>query len=386
MQELYLLFSDYGWQLFSCQTQALLMVGHNIKKKYDKGLLILTLGLFVLGIVAVADSSAPLALHYFSDSFYFVKQQIVWTIVGLIAFFAAIVIPVRFWKKIAVPFFVFNIILLILVLIPGFSLQIYGARRWLSFGPVTVQPSEVLKISLIFLFAKLADDKKSIYYFLSALFISCLLVMLQPDLGTTIVIAVIGFAQMFIAGFGLLWLFGILAGGGLLGTMAILISSYRRQRFLTFLNASIDPLGSSYHIRQVLLALGSGGIFGVGLGQSRQKFSFLPEVATDSVFAIIGEELGFVGAVGIIILFGVFIFKALRIVQNASDTFSKVIATGITAWIGGQVVLNISAMTALVPLTGIPLPFFSYGGSHLTMLALAIGILINISKNETRRA
>ncbi|MEK7497671.1 MAG: putative lipid II flippase FtsW [Patescibacteria group bacterium] len=349
-------------------------------------MLILTLGLFVLGIVAVADSSAPLALHYFSDSFYFVKQQIVWTIVGLIAFFAAIVIPVRFWKKIAVPFFVFNIILLILVLIPGFSLQIYGARRWLSFGPVTVQPSEVLKISLIFLFAKLADDKKSIYYFLSALFISCLLVMLQPDLGTTIVIAVIGFAQMFIAGFGLLWLFGILAGGGLLGTMAILISSYRRQRFLTFLNASIDPLGSSYHIRQVLLALGSGGIFGVGLGQSRQKFSFLPEVATDSVFAIIGEELGFVGAVGIIILFGVFIFKALRIVQNASDTFSKVIATGITAWIGGQVVLNISAMTALVPLTGIPLPFFSYGGSHLTMLALAIGILINISKNETRRA
>lgn len=361
------------------------MAGNNIKKKYDKGLLVLTLILFVLGIVAVADSSAPLALHYFSDSFYFVKQQIIWTLIGLVAFFAAILVPVKFWEKISIPLFIFNVFLLILVLVPGFSSKIYGAKRWLSFGPATIQPSEILKISLILLLAKFANDKKPIYYFLAALGISCFLVMLEPDLGTTIIIAVIGLVQMFIAGFGLLWLTGILAGGGLLGTIAILVSSYRRQRFLTFLNASFDPLGTSYHIRQVLLALGSGGIFGVGLGQSRQKFSFLPEVATDSVFAIIGEELGFIGAVAVIILFGVFIFKSLRIVKNANDMFSKVAAAGITAWVGGQVVLNISAMTALVPLTGIPLPFFSYGGSHLTTLALAIGILINISKNEARR-
>jgi len=360
------------------------MASHNIKKKYDKGLLILTLVLFVLGIVAVADSSAPLALRYFSDSFYFVKQQIIWTGLGLVAFFAAIIIPVKFWKKIAIPFFVFNIILLVMVLIPGFSSKIYGARRWLSFGPVTIQPSEILKISLILLFAKFADDKKPIYYFLATLAVSCVLVMLEPDLGTTIIIAVIGFVQIFMAGFGLFWLFGILTGGGLLGAIAILLSGYRKQRFLTFLNASQDPLGSSYHIRQVLLALGSGGIFGVGLGQSRQKFSFLPEVATDSVFAIIGEELGFIGAVAVVILFGVFIFKALRITKNAHDMFSKVLAAGVTVWIGGQTVLNIASMTALVPLTGIPLPFFSYGGSHLTTLALAIGILISISKNETR--
>ena len=361
------------------------MASHNIKKKYDKGLLVLTLIFFVLGIVAVADSSAPLALRYFSDSFYFVKQQVIWTIVGLAAFFAAIVIPIGFWKKIAIPFFIFNVILLILVLIPGISEKIYGARRWLSFGPVTVQPSEILKISLILLFAKFAEEKRPIYYFIATLGASVLLLMLEPDLGTTIVVSVIGLVQIFMSGFGLFWLFGILGGGGLLGALAILTSGYRKQRLLTFLNASMDPLGSSYHIRQVLLALGSGGIFGVGLGQSRQKFSFLPEVATDSVFAIIGEELGFVGAVSVVLLFGVFIFKALRITKNATDTFSKVLASGVTAWIGGQTVLNIASMTALVPLTGIPLPFLSYGGSHLTTLALAIGILINISKNETRR-
>ena len=168
------------------------------------------------------------------------------------------------------------------------------------------------------------------------------------------------------------------------GIILIITSDYRRDRLLTFLEQTQDPLGKGYHIRQILFALGSGGIFGVGLGQSRQKYLFLPEAATDSIFAVIAEELGFVGALILIILLLVFIYKALRIVANAPDKFSQVLSAGLITWIGGQIFLNIASMVALVPLTGSPLPFISYGGSSLVTVLIATGILLNISRYESK--
>lgn len=339
----------------------------------------------MLGLVAVADTSAPLALSTFADSFYFVKQQLIWTGIGLVIFFVSLKIHYSFWKKIAYPLFGVSIVFLILVLVPGLSSRIYGARRWLNLGLFSFQPSEVVKVSLIILFARFAEEKRNIWFYLIPLAFISLLVMLEPDLGTTIVILVIGFTQVFISGVNIFHILGSIAAGGLVGTLAVLFSGYRKQRLLTFLSNTSDPLGSSYHIRQILLAIGSGGIFGVGLGQSRQKYLFLPEVATDSVFAILAEELGFIGAIVIIGLFGYFIYKMIRIAGKAPDVFANVLVVGVVSWIGGQMILNIAAMTALVPLTGIPLPFFSYGGSHLTMQLMSIGILLNISRFSKRR-
>jgi len=165
----------------------------------------------------------------------------------------------------------------------------------------------------------------------------------------------------------------------------ILVSPYRRDRLMTFFEVTKDPLGKGYHIRQILLALGSGGLFGLGIGQSRQKYLFLPEASTDSIFAAISEEIGFIGSFVLILIFAIFTYKAFRIASRAPDVFSKILAVGIAAWIGGQILLNIAAMTALTPLTGIPLPFFSYGGTSLSMILVSCGILLNISRYETKK-
>lgn len=350
------------------------------KNTVDRVVLFLTLIFLVLGIIAVADTSAPLALSTFGDGFYFVKQQLVWTAIGLVIFFVAINIHYSFWKKLAYPLFGISLIFLVMVLIPGLSSRIYGARRWLNLGLFSFQPSEVVKVAMIILFAKFAEEKRKIWYYLVPLAVVCGLIMLEPDLGTTIVVLVVGLILIFVSGVNILYLLGTVAGGGIIGTILVLLSGYRKQRLLTFLNSTADPLGSSYHIRQILLAIGSGGIFGVGLGQSRQKYLFLPEVATDSVFAIIAEELGFIGALILIALFSFLIYKMLKIAGRAPDVFATVVVVGVTAWIGGQLILNLASMTALVPLTGIPLPFFSYGGSHLTTQLMGIGILLNISR------
>ena len=285
-----------------------------------------------------------------------------------------------FWEKIATPLFFLSVFCLLVVLLPHFSLSALGARRWISIGPINFQPSEFIKLGLALYLAKVASKKmKPISYFLPVVGVA-FLIMLQPDLGTTLIVATIGLSQIFVSGVSLLY-FGAALLIGAFGTLVmILVSPYRKDRLLTFFESTRDPLGKSYHIRQVLLGLGSGGIFGVGFGASRQKYLFLPEASTDSIFAVIAEELGLIGAIAIILLFLYFLFKGLKIARSAPDDFSKILATGITAWIGGQAFLNIASMVALVPLTGIPLPFLSYGGSSLVMVLTACGILLNISK------
>jgi cell division protein FtsW len=351
----------------------------------DRKLFILTLVLTALGLVVVADASSPAALSNFSDRFFYVKQQAMWGLIGIGALLVVSKVKYSFWEKIATPLFVASILLLILVLIPGIGVKVMGARRWIILGSISIQPSEIVKLALSIYIAKVAAcEKESLSYFLPIAIVGGL-IMFQPDLGTTLVVAAAAMAQVFVAGVSLLHFAGALATGVFASLVLIMTSSYRRDRLMTFLQQSKDPLGKSYHIRQVLLALGSGGLFGVGLGQSRQKFLFLPEAATDSIFAVVAEEVGFIGGVILIALFLMFIFRGLKIAINAPDRFSKVLATGIVVWIGAQIFLNIGSMVALVPLTGVPLPFFSYGGSALTMTLLATGILLNISKHESKQ-
>ncbi len=353
------------------------------KKKFDKGLFYSVLILVFLGLVAVADASAPQALAQFNDKFYFFKQQVIWAGIGLVLMFLVSLINYKFWEKIATPFFLVTLGLLIVVLIPGLSYEALGARRWISLPFISFQPAELIKLSLALYFARLADSNKGSTSYFLPLVVVLGLIMLQPDLGSALSVSVIALSQVFVSGISLIHFItaGILGIGAT--TVLILTSPYRRDRLTTFLQGVEDPLGKGYHIRQILLALGSGGIFGVGIGASRQKYLFLPEASTDSIFAIIAEELGLFGAAIIIGVFAYFLFLGFKIAIHAPDKFSQVLAVGLTAWIGGQAFLNIASMVALVPLTGIPLPFFSYGGSSLVMILIACGILLNISTHSS---
>ncbi len=328
----------------------------------------------------IADASAPQALNQYGDKFFFFKQQLQWTAIGVVALIVLSFVKYSFWEKFATPLFFLSVFLLLVVLLPHFGLKALGARRWITFGPINFQPSEVIKLTLAIYLAKVTSkSKKPISYFLP-LVVCAGLIMMQPDLGTTLVVAAIGMSQIFIADVSLLYFLGAFGAGLVSVAMLIIFSPYRKDRLMTFLQMTQDPLGKSYHIRQVLLALGSGGLFGVGFGASRQKYLFLPESSTDSIFAVIGEEVGLVGSAVLIGLFVYFLLRGLKIARGAPDKFSQSLATGITAWIAGQAFLNIASMVALVPLTGIPLPFFSYGGTSLLMILSACGILLNISK------
>jgi len=367
---------DFGWR----QSEVKKVKLAKQKRAWDRTLFILTLVLTLLGLVAVADASAPQALNSFGDKYYFVKQQIVWGGIGLFGLMVAANIHYSFWEKLALPLFIVSLIGLVIVLIPGIGLSALGARRWIIIGPISVQPSEIVKLTLVIYFAKLFAKKKSTLSYFIPLLIVLGLIMLQPDLGTALIVAVTGMVQIFISGIGMFTFIQALLAGGLLTFLLTITSDYRRERLITFFTQTNDPLGKSYHIRQILLALGSGGLLGVGLGASRQKYLFLPEAATDSIFAVIAEEIGFIGAMFILSLFAAFIFHAFKISKNAPNSFAKLLGLGITVWIGGQIFLNVASMVALVPLTGIPLPFFSYGGSALTMVLIGAGILLNISK------
>jgi cell division protein FtsW len=355
----------------------------NQKQKIDKKLFIATVLLVIIGLIAVLDASAPQAINVFGDKFHLFKNQLIWSFVGFVALLISSKINYKFWEKLATPLFFFVLVSLILVLIPGLGVKLLGARRWISVGPIFFQPSELAKFGLILFLAKLMSKKKaSITYFLPLALVS-FLIMLEPDLGTTMIIVLSSAIQIFASQINLLQYSGVGILGGLIVFLLVIISPYRKDRLLTFLEQSSDPLGKSYHIRQILLGLGSGGLFGLGLGASKQKFLFLPEASTDSIFAVVAEEVGFIGALALISLFGFYVFRALRISKHAPDDFSRYLALGIASWIGIQVVLNIASMTALVPLTGIPLPFISYGGSSLIMIMFATGILLNISRYVT---
>jgi len=351
----------------------------------DRVLLWLTIFLVVIGTLAVSDASAPQALAVFGDAYYFARQQFTWGVLGMIGLIVASRIHYSYWQKVAYIVGAVSIVLLVVVLIPGVGTKVLGARRWINLGPMALQPSEIAKFALAMVMAKLLDDKYPFSYAVGFIVGTSALVMLQPDLGTTLVIAGVGLSQLFIGGMPIIKMIGTVATGALAATVLILTSDYRRARLMTFLGGSSDPLGDSYQIRQILIALGSGGLFGVGIGQSRQKHLFLPESASDSVFAVIAEETGFVGSFVIILLLTFFVLRVLKVANCAPDNFSRLLGSGIAFWFAAQIFLNISSVVAVTPLTGIPLPFFSYGGSSLVMILIGVGIILNISKYATKK-
>ena len=358
----------------------------SVKRKktsgFDKNLLVITFILVIVGIIFMADASAPKAIKDFGDKYYFVRQQLLWLGVGLVLMVFTSVINYKIWEKWAVIIFFFSLFSLVAVLIPGIGVSLLGARRWINIFGVSFQPSEFAKLALAIYLAKVAAKGKRLSAFFLPLIAVSIITMLQPDLGTTIIIVAIAMIQIFISGINLLYMFGAVIFLGISAMVLILTSDYRRDRLFTYLEQTTDPLGKGYHIRQILYALGSGGFLGVGLGQSMQKHLFLPETATDSIFAVIAEEIGFLGASFFIFLFVFLIFRIMKISKGAPDVFGKVLAMGISGWFGAQIILNVSSMVVLVPLTGIPLPFISYGGSAIVSNLIAIGVLLNISKKS----
>ncbi|GMA99699.1 stage V sporulation protein E [Pelosinus sp. IPA-1] len=357
-------------------------------KSPDFVLFFAVIALLIFGVVMVYSSSAVSAYVNFNDSYYFLKRQIIWVTLGVIAMLLTLNMDYHVWRKLATPILISTLILLILVLIPGLGKVVNGARRWLGFGSLYLQPSEIAKLSMVlFSSASLARNQEKITAFLKGLvpqlFILLVvfgLILKEPDLGTALAIGGTIFVLLFTAGAKLSHL-GSLGSVGVVGIIAaIILEPYRLKRLLAFSDPWSDPLNTGYHIIQSLYALGSGGLFGVGLGRSREKFLYLPEPHTDFIFAILGEELGFIGTITVILLFFLFAWRGFKIAISAPDIYGSMLATGLTTMIVMQALMNISVVTASMPVTGIPLPFISFGGSALIFTLIGVGILLNISR------
>jgi cell division protein FtsW len=349
-------------------------------QRFDLFLTFITLGLVIFGVVMIYNASVVSAHQDFGDKYYYLKNQLVSATVGLIAMGVAAKVNYHYWQKLSPLILAGAVLLLLAVFIPGLGVKAYGAQRWLNLGPINLQPSEMVKLSYIFYLSAWLSRKIKLLPFLIITGLLVGIVLLQRDMGTATIIGLVGLATYFMSGASL-WQFGIILPiSAVVGFIFILSSSYRMKRLFTFLDPTKDPLGSSYHINQVLIALGSGGLLGLGLGESRQKYEYLPEVTTDSIFAVIGEELGFIGAVILIVSFLFLIYRGFKIARNAPDKFGQLVAGGITSWLAFQFFVNLAAMVALIPLTGVPLPFISFGGSALVTTMVGVGILLNISK------
>ena len=343
--------------------------------------------LLAVGIVMVFSSSFVSAQTTYGDGYYFLKRQLLWALLGIFGMIVLMRVDYHIYQKWAKPFFLVAVMLLLVVLLPGVGLKVNGARRWLGVSAFSFQPSEVAKLAVIIFLARyLSQHQDSIKQFfkgfalpLLIVGVVCGLMLLQPDLGTAVTIALTACLMILAAGARKTHLAGFALLGLVLLGMAIVLAPYRMARFTTFLNPWVDPLGNGFQTIQSLYAVGSGRLFGLGLGMGRQKFLYLPEVQTDFIFAVIGEELGFIGAIFVLALFFVFMWRGLRIAMKAPDTFASLMALGITVDLVLQALIHVGVVTGCLPVKGITLPFISYGGSSLTLTLLMIGILLNIS-------
>lgn len=339
------------------------------------------LSLTLLGLLMVYDASQFEAFQTLGDKYYYIKQQTISFILGLVFLGFFSIFDYHKLSKFANIFLILALVLLILVFIPGLGVSAYGAHRWLKIVGFTIQPAEIVKLASIIFLATTFSKKIHLLPFLLLIgFVTMIVGVFQKDLGSAIVFAVIAFTIYFIAGAPLKY-FLALGALGVVAVLGLVVSApYRIKRILAFLDPFADPQGFSYHISQILIAIGSGGLFGLGIGQSRQKFAYIPEVTTDSIFSIVGEEFGFMGGLFLISLFAIIAIRGFKIAQETSDNFGKLISIGLTLWLGAQAAVNLAAMVSLMPLTGVPLPFISFGGSALVVNLVAVGILLNISK------
>ncbi|MCO7126298.1 stage V sporulation protein E [Sporolactobacillus shoreicorticis] len=355
----------------------------------DLMLLILTFALLTIGLMMVYSASAVKAANDFGDSLYFLKRQLFFASIGAALMFAVMHIDYHFWRAWAKIGLIGCYFLLVIVLIPGVGLVRGGASSWLGVGAFSIQPSEFTKVALILFLAKYLSEhqsrlpsfRKGLVPALMPVILAFGLIMLQPDLGTGMVLVLTCVLMIFVAGarikhFVLMGLVGILGFAGL-----IISAPYRLKRLSAFFNPWQDPKNGGFQITQSLLAIGPGGLLGFGLGQSRQKYQYLPEPQTDFIFSIVCEELGFIGATFVLLLFCLMLWRGIVIAIKAPDLFGTLLAVGITGMIAIQIMINIAVVTGLIPVTGITLPFLSYGGSSLTLMLVSIGILLNVSSH-----
>jgi cell division protein FtsW len=354
----------------------------------DIWIIITTLLLLTIGVIMVYSASAVLAFHEFGDWYYYLKRQLLFAVLGIVAMFVTMNVDYWVWKKHARTGLFICLGLLIIVLIPGVGVVRGGARSWLGIGAFGIQPSEFMKIGMIIFLAKvLSDSQAKITSFTKGLMppltimgLAFGLIMLQPDLGTGVVLVGATLLTIYTAGARILHL-SYLGMVGLAGFVGLIIAApYRLKRITTFLDPWQDPLGAGYQAIQSLYAIGPGGLVGLGLGMSRQKYSYLPEPQTDFIFSIIAEELGFIGGAFVLLLFTILVWRGMRAAITAPDTFGSLVAIGIIGMVAVQVIINIGVVIGMFPVTGITLPFISAGGSSLTLMLTSIGILLNISR------
>jgi cell division protein FtsW len=358
-------------------------------QKMDKVFLWLVLALLFIGLVTISSAGISVSQSKFGDPYHYFKHQLFYgAIPGLVAMFVASKVNYNLWKKMAIPFFIFAVISLIAVLISGHGLELKGAKRWIMLGPISVQPTEMVKLAVIVYLASLLTKKgkmikdfsEGLVPFAVIIGIIGVLIIAQPDVGSFGAIAFIALAMFFLAGASLKHIAGLIILGIIGLISAIKLEPYRMNRFLAFMDPTIDPQGIGWQVKQAAIAVGNGGIFGVGLGHSHQKFSYLPEVVGDSIFAIIAEEVGMIGAGIVVILFIALAFRGFLLAKRAPDRFSSLLIMGISLWIIFQALINIMAIIGLMPLTGITLPFISYGSTSLIFVLIGSGIVLNISR------
>lgn len=360
------------------------------RRRPDLILLGSILALLTIGIIMVYSSSAVKGYVQYDDPYHFLKMEVIWVGIGLAAMVMAMRLDLQFLRRFAKSALILAIVLLIMVKIPGVGRRVNGADRWIGLGPLSIQPSEVIKLAMVLVMAhllalnphKIKSFRKGLLPILGLLGLIAGLIMLQPDLGTTLAIAGTTFFMLIAAGARVSHMLA-LGGSGLgLVVAAIAAAPYRMRRITAFLDPWADPSGKGYQTIQALLALGPGGLFGLGLGQSKQKFLYLPENHTDFIFAMIGEELGFVGASLVVILFFLFAWRGFRVAMGAPDAFTGLLAVGLTAMVSIQAMINMGVVSGVLPVTGITLPFLSYGGTSLVFTMLGVGVLLNISRES----
>lgn len=341
--------------------------------------------LIFIGLTFISISSLTEANNTIGDKFFYLKKQSFWILISLISFYVVSKINLNLVKKISFLLYIFSITCLFLVLIPGFSNQALGASRWLNLGLFSFQPSELLKLTSVVYFASLfsVESKRNFINLIIYLVVPFVLIILQPNLSTAILISAIVISMFYLSGGKIIPLFLLCVALIGLSLSLVYSSPYRRARLETLINPTQSTQSTSYHSNQVILSLSSGGVFGKGFANSDQKYRFLPKISTDSILAIIGEETGFIGVSLILIIYMALIVYLVKLASSITDdTFSSLIVSGTTCWITFQSLINIAAIANVIPLTGVPLPFISYGGSSLLTLMIAVGLVRNIEKKH----
>ncbi len=353
-------------------------------------LVVLVAVLTVIGLLMVGSASSVISLSLYGSPWVIFFHELMWMGVGVLAFLGAARVPYARWRRLSGPLLVVTFALVLVVLLPGIGVHTDGSSRWIGYGQFRIQPSELMKLALVLFGADLAVRRSEqgtnyrmlVGPLLLVTFGAAALVMLQPDMGTAVVLVCIGMALVFAAGVPMGPVMKILAAVAGLAVVAGLVLPYRRARLLSFIDPGAHSSTSGYQILQSLIGLGSGHLFGLGLGGGREKWGFLPNAHTDFIFSVIGEELGLVGTLTVLVLLGALAWFGLRAAARAPDLYGGLVAVGLVAWLAAETVINVGAVIGVLPVTGIPLPFISYGGSSLLITLAGAGILTNVARSE----